>query len=204
MRRVACLTVASLAFGLAFSAQPGTAECTASGSAYEIGQEEAAQLYDCVKAELIERYSKVAGVPGVPAYRDWLVVSTAPLVSATHGSLMVNHIANPEAAPLYTQWEAMAGEKFPPGAILAKESIRITSAGAVRAGPLFLMEKADAGASPETDDWIYTRILPNGRVQRTLGTDGGQLMFCHDCHAATIDAYDAMFFPPEEYRITVE
>ncbi|MFQ5567579.1 MAG: hypothetical protein ACE5EU_14595, partial [Paracoccaceae bacterium] len=65
-------------------------------------------------------------------------------------------------------------------------------------------EKAAPGTSPGTYDWIYTRVFTDGRVQRTLGPDGDRLMFCHDCHVATIDEYDAMFFPPEEFRIDVE
>jgi hypothetical protein len=66
------------------------------------------------------------------------------------------------------------------------------------------MEKAAPGASPETDDWIYTRVFTDGRFQRTLGPDANRMMFCHDCHAATIDAYDAMFFPPREFRVEVD
>jgi len=153
---------------------------------------------------MFESYSRASGVPGVPEYRGWQVVSASPFVSATHGSMMINHIVNPVAAELYTQWEKMAGKRFPEGSILAKEAYRVTPAGEVRVGPLSLMEKAAPGASPETDDWIYTRVFTDGRFQRTLGPNGSRLMFCHDCHAATIDDYDAMFFPPEEFRIPVD
>ncbi len=196
---------ATMAFGLAFTpATAPAAECSATSPAYEIGPDEAMRLYDCIGAAMIESYSRASGVPGVPEYRGWLVVSASPLISATHGSMMVNHIANPVAADLYTQWEEMAGKRFPEGSILAKESYRITPSGEVRAGPLFLMEKAARGASPETADWIYTRVFTDGRFQRTLGPDSDRLMFCHDCHVATIDEYDAMFFPPEGFRIEID
>ena len=199
------LAAAALAFGLAFlPATAPAAECSTMNPAYEIDTDEAQRLYECIEAAMIESYSRASGVPGVPQYRGWQVVSVSPFVSATHGSMMVNHIVNPVAADLYTRWEEMAGKRMPEGSILAKESFRITSGGEVRAGPLFLMEKAASGASPETDDWIYTRIFTDGRVQRTLGPDGNRMMFCHDCHAATFDDYDAMFFPPEKHRIQVD
>jgi hypothetical protein len=205
MRQTICLAATALAFGLASPpAAAPAAECSTTNPTYEIGPDEARRLYDCIEAAMIESYSRASGVPGVPAYRGWQVVSASPFVSATHGSMMINHIVNPVAAELYTQWEEMAGKRMPEGSILAKESYRITPEGEVRAGPLFLMEKAAPGASPETDDWIYTRVFTNGRFQRTLGPDSDRMMFCHDCHAATIDDYDAMFFPPEEYRIPVD
>ena len=194
-----------LAFGLAIlPATAPAAECATANPAYEVGPDEANQLYDCIEAAMIDGYSRASSVPGVPEYRGWQLLSTSPFVSATHGSMLINHHVNPVAAELYTQWEGMAGQYFPVGSILAKESFRITPSGEVRAGPLFLMEKARPGASPETSDWIYTRVFTDGRVQRTLGEGSDRMMFCHDCHAATIDEFDAMFFPPEEYRITVE
>ncbi len=200
-----CLAATALAFGLAFlPATAPAAECSTTSPAYEIDPDEANRLYDCIEAAMIESYSRASFVPGVPEYRGWQIVSNSPFVSATHGSLMINHIVNPGAVELYTRWEGMMGQHFPEGSILAKESYRITSAGEVRVGPLFLMEKAAPGAAPETDDWIYTRVFTDGRVQRTLGADGDRLMFCHDCHAATIDSFDAMFFPPKKFRIPVD
>ncbi len=205
MRQTFCIVATTLVFGLAFlPATAPAAECSTTNPAYEIGPDEANRLYECIGAAMFEGYSRAVGVPGVPEYRGWRVVSASPFVSATHGSMMINHIVNPVAAELYTQWEEMAGKRFAEGSILAKESYRVTSSGEVRAGPLFLMEKTAPGASPETADWIYTRIFTDGRFQRTLGPDSDRMMFCHDCHAATIDEYDAMFFPPKEHRIPVD
>ena len=199
------LAAATLALGLAFTpAAAPAAECSTTKPAYEIGPDEARLLYDCIEAAMIESYSRAVGVPGVPEYRGWQVVSASPFISATHGSMMINHIVNPVALDLYTSWEEMSGKRFAEGSILAKESYRITPSGEVRVGPLFLMEKAAPGASPETDDWIYTRVFTDGRFQRTLGPGSDRLMFCHDCHVATIDEYDAMFFPPRERRIEID
>ncbi len=195
----------TLAIGLAslpaMAQDPG---CAATVPANQIGPDEANRLYDCLESAMIENYSRASGVPGVPEFRGWPLVSTSPFVSATHGSMMINHFVNPVAAEIYTKWEGMAGQRFPEGSILAKESYRITSSGEIRPGPLFMMEKSAPGASPETDDWIYSRVFTDGRVQRTLGPESARMMFCHDCHAATIDTYDAMFFPPEEFRIPID
>ncbi|MFQ5567005.1 MAG: hypothetical protein ACE5EU_11650, partial [Paracoccaceae bacterium] len=147
MRLTFCLAATTLAIGLAFlPATAPAAECTTTSPAYEIGPDEAKRLYDCIEAEMIASYSRAVGVPGIPEYRDWPILSSSPFVSATHGSMMINHAANPVAMDLYTQWEEMAGRHLPEGSILAKESYRITPSGEVRAGPLFLMEKAAAGA----------------------------------------------------------
>lgn len=204
-RTTAALAIAALAIATPLSTVPATAQyCTASTEAYQINQDEANRLYDCIEAQIVENFADITGVPGVPDYRSWEVVSSSPLVSATHGAMMVNHIVNPEAAALYKKWEDMAGERFPPGTILAKESFRITASGEVLAGPLFLMEKVAPGGAPRTDDWIYTRVFDDGRVQRTLGPGDTHLVFCHDCHAATLDMFDGMFFPPPEFRVAVE
>ena len=198
------LTPITLALAFALAAPTAHAACTTNRSPEEIGPDEARQLYDCVEAAMVDAYASVEGIPGVPAYREWAVVSTAPLLSSTHGRVFVSHIASPTAVDLYTRWEGMIGRRFPPGAILAKESFQITRSGEVHIGPLSLMEKAAPGSAPETADWIYTRIYPNGKVQRTGGPGGKYLRFCHQCHSAMIDHYDGMFFPPERYRIAPE
>ena len=203
------LSAVALVIGLTLAlallpSEARTAECSATVPAYQITADEANRLYDCIEAEMLDAYSKASDVPSVPEYRAWQMVSTSPFVSATHGSLMINHIVNPVAAELYTSWDGMEGKKFPEGSILVKESYRVTKSGEIRIGPLFLMEKTAPGAVPETGDWIYTRILADGRIQRTLGPEGDRMMFCNDCHAATIDSYDAMFFPPEERRIKLD
>ncbi len=176
-------------------------ECIASASAYELGPTEARALYDCIHDRMVAVYRRARGLASVPAYLSWQVASSAPLVSATHGSMMVMHFANPVAAPLYLRWERMAGKRFPPGSVLAKESYRVRPDRVVVPGPLFLMEKAPPGTSPETADWIYTQVFTDGHYERTRGPGSERVAFCHDCHSATLDAFDAVFFPPEEFRV---
>lgn len=160
---------------------------------------EAQRLYDCIEQEIVAAYTAIEGVPGVPDYRGWQVVSTAPFVSRTHGNMFINHIVSPEALSLYRQWEEMAG-RLPTGTIVAKESFLIARDGRPRAGPLFLMEKAPEGEAAATGGWIYTRIFIDGRIERTGGEGDRSVRFCHDCHGA-VPHHDAMFFPPRDRRI---
>lgn len=174
--------------------------CTTDKKKADLTQADAQALYDCIEGSLLKGYSKASDVPGVSDYRNFRLVTTAPLVSATHGKMFVNHYVSPDAADLYTKWEDMDGAKFPVGAIFAKESFRVTKKGEVKRGPLFLMEKVAADEAP--DGWVYTRLFPNGKYQRTNGPKSEKMVFCHDCHAATLEDQDAAFFPPEEYRTT--
>jgi len=198
------ITIAALGMLIGLAGEAGAAECRTETPPDEMRPSEASVLYDCIKDELFAGYARAEGLAAVPAYRSWEMMTIAPLRSATHGNLFVNHIVNPIGASLYKQWEAIDGRRFPEGTVVAKEGFRVTRAGEVVPGPLFLMEKAPPGTAPDTDDWIYTRVFPDGRFERTLGEGGEKTLFCHDCHMATLRDQDAMFFPPEAYRITVE
>ena len=175
-----------------------SAECTTEKKRDDISPAEAQALYDCLEASLIEGYSKAKDVPGLD-FRSYKLVTKTPLVSATHGGMFVNHWVNAAGADLYTKWEDMDGAKFAVGTIFAKESFRVTKKGKVKRGPLFLMEKVATREAP--DGWIYTRLFPNGKYQRTNGPKSDKMVFCHDCHAATIEDQDAAFFPPEDNRV---
>ncbi len=73
------------------------------------------------------------------------------------------------------------------------------ASGKVRPGPLFIMEKMSAGFSPESGDWRYTMIMPDGSVfGATKGRNADKVQFCADCHGGADN--DSMFFLPEEYR----
>ena len=187
----------ALMIGLTGAPAVHAADCTTDKKRDELSAAEAQALYDCIAPSLIEGYSKAEGVPGLD-FRNYELVTNAPLVSATHGGMFVNHWVNDKGAALYKQWEEMNGEKFAVGTIFAKESFRVTKKGEIKRGPLFLMEKVSTDEAP--DGWIYTRLFPNGKYQRTNGPKSDKMVFCHDCHAATLDDYDAAFFPPEEYR----
>ena len=173
--------------------------CSTDVKKADVTPELANELYDCIAPKLLEGYSKATDVSGVPDYKNWKLVTNAPLVSATHGGMFVNHYVNDAGAELYTKYEGMNGAKFAVGMILAKESFRISKKdGSIKRGPLFLMEKVADSEAP--DGWIYTRLFPNGKYQRTNGNKSEKMVFCHECHAAVLEDQDAAFFPPEENR----
>ncbi len=64
------------------------------------------------------------------------------------------------------------------------------------------MEKAGEGAFPDTGDWIYTAIMPNGSMMgRTGGANSDGMRFCADCHRGIGFETGGMTYLPEEYRI---
>ena len=131
------------------------------------------------------------------SYTDWTLYAAHPYVSDTHGARYVGNYAN-DIGSNYGLFED-AGPS-PAGTVLAKDSFTVTGAGRVGAGPLFLMEKMEAGFDPDTRDWRYTLIMPNGRVIGTTGGKGAaQVGFCAECHLGVEDQ-DSRFFLDEEYR----
>lgn len=198
MRVWIALAAAAVALGL--SGQQAQAACETTTAKDDIGAEEAVELYNCIEASLLEAYAK-SGLAVVGEYRGWALASTNPFISGTHGNRFVNHYVNAVGEELYlTFFED--GQKMPVGTITAKESFNISKKGKVRKGPLFLMEKVAAGAMPESDDWKYTIILPNGKIMGESGAKSGKkVKFCHDCHINVLEGQDAMFFPIEEYRV---
>lgn len=161
----------------------------------KLSDAEALAAYDCILEALGAAYGK-SGLDSAVSYQAWDVYSRAPYGSATHGGRYVHNYAS-EAAEAYGAFEK-AGV-MPEGAKLAKDSFRVTDAGAVQIGPLFIMEKMGPGFSPASNDWRYTMVLPDGSVAGSTGGEGSEKMqFCADCHLAT--ASDSMMFIPEKYR----
>ena len=70
--------------------------------------------------------------------------------------------------------------------------------------PLFLMEKMAPGFSPESRDWRYTMIMPDGSLFGvTQGEGSGRVKFCITCHETAGDENDHLFFVPEDYRVKI-
>ena len=85
---------------------------------------------------------------------------------------------------------------MPAGSVLAKESISISSKKKeARTGPLFIMTKGEEGSSPDTGDWVYAGVQPNGKPMKFKQS------FCHDCHVAW-EAQDMLAYPLEEVRVS--
>jgi hypothetical protein len=166
------------------------------GAVIELEMDEAKAAYECIKDDLVAAYA-VSGLEVATAYVNWDNYSAAPYLSALHGSRYVNNLGN-DAAASYAEWEA--GGPMVPGGILVKDSMTISTTGKVGVGPLFLMEKMEAGWYPDSDDWKYSLITANGSVMgETKGANSKAMNFCIDCHLAA--ERDHMFFLPEELRV---
>jgi len=73
---------------------------------------------------------------------------------------------------------------FPAGSILAKESFVNNDGSPGDPGPLFIMEKREAGYDSTNGDWKYAMIV-NGKVARVgNGMAGSPVQFCSACHTA--------------------
>ena len=177
----------------------GCGPCSPCGAseAVELTAAEATEAYACIKATMAAGYAG-SGSPWAAAYQNWTNVALRPYVSDTHGARYVNNYANDIGAANYGLFEE-AGPS-PVGTVLAKDSFSVAGSGRVRAGPLFLMEKMEAGFDPDTGDWRYTLIMPNGRMIGTTGGEGAvRVGFCAECHLV-VEEQDSRFFLDEEYR----
>lgn len=129
-------------------------------------------------------------------FRRWPRANATPYLSATHGNRYVNNYANGIAERAgYGQ-----GKPMPPGAVLAKDSFTVTNEGEVFGAALFLMEKLPSGVSPQTADWRYWMIMPDGSILGDTEDDNaGEVAFCHTCHKS-VARKDFLFFVPKKYR----
>ena len=155
------------------------------------------RIYRDMARDLADIYG-LSGDAAAGVYQKWRRYNTSPYLSVTHGQRYVNNYANALARD-YGRFEQSG--PFPLGAIIAKDSVAVTKAGGIFAGPLFLMEKMNAGFNADSGNWRYTMILPNGSVFGTTGGAGGaKVQFCVECHISVAPEVDSMFFMPEEYR----
>ncbi len=170
--------------------------CGAAG-AVELTDAEAVKVYDCLSKELKAAYAKSDNKVAV-SYASWPRYSKQPYTSATHGGRYVQNYAN-KTGRAYGNFEK-AGT-MPKGTALAKDSFAVAADGKVSAGPLFIMEKMDAGFNADSGDWRYTMVMPNGSVfGTTKGAGDDKVQFCAACHLGLAADMDSMLFLPEEYR----
>ncbi|MGC3936295.1 cytochrome P460 family protein [Roseobacter sp. EG26] len=188
------LAISAMAFSLTATAGYA-ADCPVDvESAFDLDETQVVALYDCVKDAMATGYAKQGDEIG-SNYRSWAVTSTRPAVAGPHGNRLLQTFANDVAAEQYLKF-AEEGVEMPVGSILAKESITISKKKkAARPGPLFIMTKLAAGGAPETDDWLYGGLQPNGKPMKFKQS------FCHDCHTGWEDQ-DSLAYPLEEVRIS--
>jgi hypothetical protein len=159
---------------------------------------EAVAVYDCLLNQLKAAYAKSDNKIAL-SYMSWPRYSKQAFQSGTHGNRYVQNYANAKARA-YGAYEK-AGT-MPVGSAIAKDSFGVTGNGKVTIGPLFLMEKMNAGFSPDSGDWRYTMIMPNGSVfGTTWGAGSEKVQFCAECHMSVTPDVDSMMFIPDEYRV---
>ena len=160
---------------------------------FDLTESDIASIYDCIGDAMVAGYSK-EGDMVAKNYRNWTVTGTRHGVAGAHGNRLLLTYANDIAAEEYLKF-ADDGVVMPVGSRLVKESIKINrKKSAAVIGPLFLMTKLEIGAAPETTDWLYGGLQPNGKPMRFKQS------FCHDCHASWEDQ-DFLAYPLEAVRV---
>lgn len=169
-----------------------------SGYGPPLSAAEVDSAYACVKAFMLEAYGGSAH-PAALDYPNWRLFSTAPYRSRAHARRYVSNYANRIAAARYGRFEQVG--EMPVGSMLAKDSFSVTASGRVVIGALALMEKMPPGFSPDTGDWRFTLVLPDGRVLGATGDRNAVAVgFCADCHRDAGPAQDYLFFMPLRNR----
>lgn len=162
----------------------------------DLSPAEAKRVYAGIADELAEFYA-MSREPAAIEFRNWRQYNSAPYLSATHGNRYVNNYGNYLSAG-YDQMTA--GFRMPVGAILAKNSFTVTADGEIFGAAMFIMEKLRPGQNPDTGDWRYVMIMPDGSYEGdSEGENAGQVSYCHDCHAA-MARQDFLFYIPRPYR----
>lgn len=162
-----------------------------------LSKEEALRVYSELMDQMDKGYaSSRLGI--ISDYQNWPKYNDAPFVSATHGERYVNSYANKIARAHGTLKD---GEKLAAGSVLAKDSMTVTVENHIFPGALFVMEKLPEGGSPQTADWRYIMVMPDGSLfGDTTGYQSKAVVYCHDCHEA-VASRDFTFYVPEDYRV---
>ena len=157
---------------------------------------EAAAAYDCMRSELQSAYAASGNAIAIN-YQSFDYYSSAPYVSALHGSRYVMNVAN-QSGSAYGRYEEAGTMRN--GSVLGKDSFVVAPDGRLRVGPLFLMQKMPAGFNAASADWKYTMVMPDGSIfGETNGANSAAVQFCIDCHE--VSGTDHMFFLPAEFRV---
>lgn len=189
------IRLTAAAFGLALSTTAALADCAdlTVEDRFDLTEDQVVALYECLEEKMATGYAKGGDEVG-SNFRSWAPTATRGAIQGAHGTRILNTFANDIAAEQYLKF-AEEGFTMPVGSVLAKESISLSiKKKKARVGPLFIMTKMEAGSIPETGDWLYAGLQPNGKVMKV------KQAFCHDCHAAYEDS-DFLAYPVEEVRL---
>lgn len=161
----------------------------------QLDQQSAEAVYQALIAVMQEGYAQSTD-PSARNYSNWKRFNTAPYLSSGHGNRYLNNYGN-SVSKDYLALDL--DEQMPVGSILVKDTFTATSEGDSLPGALFIMEKMAEGSLPDTGDWRYATIMPDGSIfGDTTGDNPERMTFCHDCHIQAEDT-DYLFLLPEGY-----
>jgi hypothetical protein len=192
-------TAAAAAGFLAIASAAQAAPCDPGKSVDDLIFEEAQVVYDCIKDDLHAGYmtGDKRWIPTgyVADYRSWTPANTLPANPGFHGGRFLLTWINDVGAEEYLKF-ADENVNIPAGTVIAKESFSVTVAGKVKHGPLFIMEKRVAGTSPETNDWYYMAVAPNGTPMAV-----NVMKACNECHMENFGDQGNLGYPDPEVRV---
>lgn len=181
------------------SGPAAAAACDPGKPGADLTGEEAMEVYECLLDDLYDGYQagdkKWIDPSFVRDYRNWTLASSVPGAPGFHGGRFLMTYVSPPGDSAYLEYKEQDVE-IPAGTVIAKESFQVTEDGKARKGPLFFMQKVEAGVSPETMDWYYMAVLPNGNP---LAVD--VMTACNECHVGTFGAQGGLGYPVPEARI---
>lgn len=194
------ITATAITFGVVLASAPAVAAtCKTDTPVDDMTYEDAGKLYDCLEESMAEGYRKgpKQWIPKshVDDYRNWTRASTLPANPGFHGERYLATWVNDVGIDQYLKYEE-EGFTMPVGTLIAKESFSVGKDGTAKAGPLFLMEKVEAGKSPKTNDWYYMMVSPAGVPQGV-----NVFVACNECHGGPYGEADHMAYPEEEVRV---
>ncbi|MET1416653.1 cytochrome P460 family protein [Roseibium sp. HPY-6] len=175
------------------------AACDVQKSGDELTADEAQSIYDCLKSDLQTGYQNgpKRWIPAdfVKDYPNWTQASAFPAAPGFHGGRFLMTYVNSIGADEYLKYKA-ENVTVPAGTRIAKESFSVDGDGKVSKGPLFLMEKVAGGKSPDTGDWYYMMVSPNGSPQAV-----NVITACSECHLENFGEQGGLGYPVEDARI---
>ena len=161
-----------------------------------LNMNDALSIYARIKNKMAKGYG-LSRNRLIKNYTRWRRFNKTPYLSATHGNRYINTYGN---ARSYKYSTMKPGEKLQAGAVLAKDSFTVTRTKGIFAGAIFVMQKLQPGVSPETGDWRYVQIMPDGSLFGDSRGDGASKMkFCHSCHR-NVSKTDYLFNVRAKYR----
>ena len=194
------VSTAAAAGILAIASAAQAAGCDPGKDGDDLIFEEAQVVYDCIAADLHAGYmtgdKKWIPIGYVADYRSWTPANTLPANPGFHGGRFLLTWINDVGAEEYLKFAEEDAVNIPAGTVIAKESFSVTVAGKVKHGPLCIMEKRVAGTSPETNDWYYMAVAPNGMPMAV-----NVMKACNECHMENYGFQGGLGYPDPEVRV---